>query len=129
MSDLTLQYKKIFFLGYCMEIDYGAIGSRIRAYRLNCGLSQEVLSERADVTPAHFSHIERGNTKPSLPTLIRIANALDVSIDDLLCDNLNKSQHVRVKDVDHLLADCSNQEIKALTEILTAAKKALRSLE
>lgn len=111
-----------------MEIDYHAIGLRIRAYRQERGVSQEVLSEWSDVTPAHFSHIECGNTKPSLPTLIRIANALDVSIDDLLCDNVEKSRHVRVKDVDSLLEDCTMQEIKALTEILAAAKKALRSL-
>ena len=111
-----------------MEIDYAAIGRRIRTYRLARHLSQEILSEKADVTPAHFSHIERGNTKPSLPTLIRIANALEISIDDLLCDNVEKSRHVRVRDVDNLLEDCTQQEIKALTEILAAAKRALRSL-
>ena len=109
-------------------IDYRAIGSRIRLYRKERQLSQETLSEMADVTPAHFSHIERGNTKPSLPTLVRIANALEISIDDLLCDNVDKSRHVRVKDVDHLLDDCTPQEIKALTEILIAAKKALRTI-
>ena len=111
-----------------MEIDYGAIGQRIRKYRLTLGLSQEIVSERANLTPAHYSHIERGNTKPSLPTLIRIANVLGISIDDLLCDNVEKSRHVRVRDVDRLLEDCTPQEIKALTEILAAAKKALRSL-
>ena len=111
-----------------MKIDYHAIGQRIRMYRKEHKLSQELLSERADVTPAHLSHIERGNTKPSLPTLIRIANALDISIDDLLCDNVEKSRHVRVKDVDRLLNDCSPQEIKALTEILISAKNALRTI-
>lgn len=112
-----------------MEIDYAAIGYRIRQYRLNLDLSQEALSEMSDVTPAHFSHIERGNTKPSLPTLIRIANALDVSIDDLLCDNLNKSTHVRVKEINELLADCSSVEIKSLVEVLATAKKALRAVQ
>lgn len=111
-----------------MDIDYEAIGQRIRQYRQEKRLSQELLSEKADVTPAHFSHIERGHTKPSLPTLIRIANALDITIDDLLCDNVDKSRHVRVKDVDRLLEDCTPQEMKALTEILTAAKKALRTI-
>lgn len=111
-----------------MEINYVAIGHRIRQHRLAKNLSQEALSERANVTPAHFSHIERGNTKPSLPTLLRIANALGVSLDDLVCDNLKKSSHVRIKDIDDLLEDCSAQEIKALAEILAAAKKALRGL-
>lgn len=111
-----------------MDIDYQAIGQRIRQYRQEKGLSQEILSEKADVTPAHFSHIERGHTKPSLPTLIRIANALDITIDDLLCDNVEKSRHVRIKDVDRLLEDCTPQEMKALTEVLIAAKRALRNI-
>ena len=112
-----------------MEIDYHAIGSRIRKYRLERGLSQEAVSEQADLTPAHYSHIERGHTKPSLPTLIRIANVFDVSIDDLLCDNLSKSTHVRVKEINELLTDCSGTEIKALVEILAATKKALREVQ
>ena len=112
-----------------MELDYTAIGRRIRKYRQEYGLSQEMVSERANLTPAHYSHIERGHTKPSLPTLIRIANVFDVSIDDLLCDNLNKSAHVRVKDINELLSDCSNTEIKALVEVLAAAKKALREVQ
>lgn len=112
-----------------MEIDYRAIGSRIRKYRLERRLTQENISEYADLTPAHYSHIERGNTKPSLPTLIRIANVLEVSIDDLLCDNLSKSVHVRVKDIDELLADCSRSEMKALVDVLIAAKKALREVQ
>jgi len=111
-----------------MEINYEAIGRRIRMYRLKRNWSQEFLSEKADVTPAHFSHIERGNTKPSLPTLLRIANALDVSLDELVCDNLNSSFHVRVKDIDRILEGCTNQEIKALAEILAVSKKALRNL-
>lgn len=112
-----------------MEIDYRAIGSRIRKYRLERDLTQESVSEYADLTPAHYSHIERGNTKPSLPTLIRIANVLDVSIDDLLCDALSKSTHVRVKDINELLADCSGAEMKALVEVLAAAKRALREVQ
>lgn len=112
-----------------MDIDYRAIGARIRKYRLDRGLTQENVSEYADLTPAHYSHIERGNTKPSLPTLISIANVLNVSIDDLLCDNLSRSTHVRVKDIDELLTDCTNTEMKALVEVLTATKKALRRVQ
>lgn len=112
-----------------MEIDYPAIGIRIRKYRQDRGFTQENVSEWANLTPAHYSHIERGHTKPSLPTLISIANVLGVSVDDLLCDNLGKSTHVRVKDINELLVDCSSAEIKALVDVLTAAKKALRDVQ
>ncbi|OLN33548.1 hypothetical protein DSOL_0795 [Desulfosporosinus metallidurans] len=36
--------------------------------------------------------METGSTKPSLPTIIKIANALSVSVDELLCDNINSLQ-------------------------------------
>ena len=39
-----------------------------------------------------FSHIETGNSVPSLKTLIDIINALDCSADELLCIEIKKSK-------------------------------------
>ena len=66
-----------------MEIDYQAIGQRIKIARIKKGMTQEVVSYIVDVTPAHMSNIETGKTKVSLSTLIAIANALSVSVDAL----------------------------------------------
>ena len=46
---------------------YYDIGQRIRHYRKACGLSQEALADKADISVTHMSHIETGNTKLSLP--------------------------------------------------------------
>ncbi|WP_365931758.1 helix-turn-helix transcriptional regulator [uncultured Intestinimonas sp.] len=48
--------------------------------------TQGVLADRAELTQAHLSRIETGSTKLSLSALIRIANALPVSVEALLCD-------------------------------------------
>jgi len=77
-----------------MSIDYAGIGKRIKMFRQKLGLSQEQLSEQAGLTPAHLSHIETGNTKASLPTLVNLAEALGVSMDDLLVDSIDKTKHV-----------------------------------
>ncbi|WP_331678733.1 helix-turn-helix transcriptional regulator [Faecalimonas umbilicata] len=71
-----------------MEIDYKAIGKRIKITRIKKGITQEAVSDIIDITPAHMSNIETGKTKVSLPTLIEIYNALSVSVDMLLCDNV-----------------------------------------
>ena len=71
-----------------MEIDYKAIGKRIKIKRIKKGITQEAVSDIIDITPAHMSNIETGKTKVSLPTLIEIYNALSVSVDMLLCDNV-----------------------------------------
>ena len=54
------------------DIDYAAIGRRIRSARKKAKLTQEQLAEKIDVTPQHVSAIETGKTKLSLPALIRI---------------------------------------------------------
>lgn len=69
------------------DIDYIALGTRIRLARKRKGLSQEKLSEICSVSTAHIGHIERGTRVPSLETLFRIAKELDVSMDYLLFDS------------------------------------------
>ena len=62
-----------------MELDYQAIGVRIRRLRKERGLTQQTLAEISSQEPSNISHIERGATKLSLPTLVSIANALEVT--------------------------------------------------
>lgn len=53
-----------------MEVDYKAIGQRIKIARIKKGVTQETVADLIDITPAHMSNVETGKTKVSLPTLI-----------------------------------------------------------
>lgn len=66
-----------------MVLDYAAIGARIREARSVKDMSQERLAELAGLSTTHTSHIETGNTRVSIPSLIKITNALGVSLDEL----------------------------------------------
>ncbi len=77
-----------------MKIDYHQIGTAIRDMRRKRKLTQGVLAEAADVGVTHISHIESGNTVPSLKTFIAILNSLDASADEVLRGNMKKSEHV-----------------------------------
>ncbi|MFH2201937.1 MAG: helix-turn-helix transcriptional regulator [Elusimicrobiota bacterium] len=55
-----------------------ALGKSIKKYRLDRGLTQEDLSDRAGIHYTFLGHIERGTKLPSLPTLDKIARALKV---------------------------------------------------
>ncbi len=110
-----------------MTIDYKLIGNRIREMRTKKNWTQAMLAEMSGVEPSNVSHIERASTKLSLPTLISIANALDVSLDELVYGNLVKSSHVSVKLIDELLSDCSADELKAMAEIINTTKNILRT--
>ena len=109
-----------------MSIDYVVIGERIREIRTKKKLTQAALAEMSGVEPSNISHIERAATKLSLPTLVNIANALDVSLDELVYNNLKKSTHVSASIIDELLSDCTPEEIKAIAEVIKTTKNVLR---
>ena len=68
------------------ELNYKAIGQRIRQVRQEKHITQEKLGELCALSTAHIGHIERGTRIPSLQTVFHIASALGVSIDYLLLD-------------------------------------------
>lgn len=109
-----------------MELDYQAIGIRIRRLRKAQGLTQQTLAEMSHQEPSNISHIERGATKLSLPTIVNIANALGVTVDTLLCDSLVESQAVFEREAMELLSDCTHQELKIITGTMRALKENLR---
>ena len=110
-----------------MELDYQAIGVRIRRFRKARGLTQQALAERSNQEPSNVSHIERGATKLSLPTMVNIANALEVTVDELLCDSLPASKDIFERETAHLLADCSHWERKVIVETIRTLKENLRT--
>ncbi len=108
-------------------IDYNIIGKRIKELRAQKHLTQAVLAEMSGVEPSNISHIERAATKLSLPTLVNIANALEVTLDELVYDNLKKSAHISIALIDELLCDCTAAELKAIAEVIKTTKNVLRS--
>ncbi|MBR6395237.1 MAG: helix-turn-helix transcriptional regulator [Ruminococcus sp.] len=62
------------------------VGKVISDQRKKKGMSQEVLSGLADIGRTHLSAIERGERKPTLETLFRIANALDMRMSEIVIE-------------------------------------------
>lgn len=67
-------------------LDPKLVGKVVSDFRRRKGLSQEVLSGLADIGRTHLSAIERGERKPTLETLYRIACALDVNMSDIIIE-------------------------------------------
>ncbi len=112
-----------------MELDYQAIGLRIRRFRKERGLTQQALAELSHQEPSNISHIERGATKLGLPTAVHIANALGVTMDDLLCDSLEAASAAFSREVTTLLSDCTPQERTIITGTMQSLKAHLRNAE
>lgn len=60
------------------------IGIKIRLLRTKLKLSQEKLAELASLSKTSISTIERGESKPTIETLERIAKALGVELKELV---------------------------------------------
>lgn len=78
-----------------MTISFGRIVKNIREER---GISQEILAGRADLNRSYVGEVERGTAMPSLNTITKIANALNLSASDLLArhEHYEKSQFEKV---------------------------------
>lgn len=59
-------------------------GHRVRANRRALGISQPELGRLARVTPKFIGQIERGESNPSLATMVLVADALGADLLDLL---------------------------------------------
>ena len=112
-----------------MELDYKAIGKRIKIARINADLTQEALAGQIELSPSHMSNIETGTTKVSLTTIVNLANALGVTVDDLLCDNIIHARAQMDRDVQQVLDDCDDYEIRVVKDLARTVVDALRKNE
>lgn len=60
------------------------LGRKIQRLRKQKGLTQEKLAEEAKVDPKTIIQMETGKRNPTLKTLQKIANALKISVDQIL---------------------------------------------
>ena len=68
-----------------MSKEKTTIANNIKKYRNKLGISQDMLSKRANLAFHTIAKIEAGSTSdPRIETVKKIADALDVSLDDLV---------------------------------------------
>ena len=63
------------------------IGETIRNFRLQKALSQGDIEKRTGLLRCYLSRVENGHTIPSLDTLAKIANAMDVPLAGFFSDH------------------------------------------
>ncbi|MCR1876439.1 helix-turn-helix domain-containing protein [Paraclostridium bifermentans] len=76
-----------------------SIGNNIKKIRNLKGLKQSELAELSDVSRVAIGNYERGERTPNVDILNKIANALDVSITDLLSEDTNNDKSKVVVDL------------------------------
>ena len=110
-----------------MELNYALLGKRLKALRVEKKLTQERLAELTDVSPQHISHIETNSSKVSLPALVKICNALEVTPDSILLDSISSSTPQLVGEIEAAFADCTPDEVYLMLSQAINLKRALRA--
>lgn len=77
----------------------------------------------------HISHIETGNSVPSLQVMVDIINALGCSADELLCMEIEEARPRVDSWLAELAADCDATGIKLITDMVISLKTSLRRLK
>lgn len=112
-----------------MELDYKTLGKRIRIARINADMTQDRLSTMLEMSPSHMSNIETGSTRISLTALVSIANALGVTVDDLLYDSIVHARPQLERDIQQIVDSCDDYELRVVKNVAQSAVDALRTNE
>ena len=109
------------------ELNYKLVGQRIRTIRKKRGMTQERLAELTEISPQHCSGIETGAAKVSLPALVKIANALNASMDELLLDSISAVEKPSLmKEVETVFGDATPDETYLMLAQAKSIKEAVR---
>lgn len=103
-----------------MEMSKKLIGARIKSLREGKKLTQEKLCEKVDINPVHLSNIERGVANPSLALLMRIAEALEVELWELLDYGHEVSSTELKKTLSKLTKDLDEDRLKSVVKVIRA---------
>ncbi len=108
-------------------VNYELIGKRIRELRMQQIVTQEQLAEMIDMSVSYVSYIENAKKKPSLETLIRISNALGITLDEILSGNQLHNPTDYQTDMDLLMNELSQNEKRLVFELIRSVRDILRS--
>lgn len=78
------------------------LGRQINLVRKDRGLTAERLSELCNINSTYLRQIEGGVKTPSLPVFIDICNALQISPDYLLKDQLSQNEISKIREIEVL---------------------------
>lgn len=93
-------------------------GLRLRECREQIGMSKYKLAEIVGVEPNYITQMESGDKTPSFDTLICIANALQVTTDQLLCDYLDADQKTVVSNVAQEISTLSKEDQRHIEQLV-----------
>lgn len=109
------------------NVNFKLIGKRIQEVRKQQAMTQAELAALTDMSDSYISYIETAKKQASLESLVRISNALGITVDELLSGNQLHNPTDYQTDIDLLMEDCSLLERRFIYELISVAKCIIRN--
>lgn len=109
-------------------MNYIALGKNIRKHRKAAGMTQEELAECCECANSFIGLIERAKSIPSVETVVRIANALNVTVDMLLNESYVRPDLQYLQELESSIRSYPRAKRAQLVKSLHAYMKLIASL-
>lgn len=96
-------------------------GSRVRSIREAAKLSRETVAERAKISTSYLGEVERGEKRPKLDMIERIATALEVpppALFEYEAEEVDKN--ILLSKLQRLLSDQSTEQLQLALRVMKA---------
>ena len=93
------------------------IATRLKELRKKRGLTQEELAEAINLDAKHLSKLERAGSYPSIPTLEKLADALQVELKDIFNFDSLKDKNYIIDEFQKILKYSDNKHLQVLYKI------------
>ena len=103
------------------DIDYAAIGLRLKQFRKEKGITQDSIARQLGVTVAYISNVENNKVKLNLRVRSYYADLLGVSMDYLLYTDKSNVNPLDAE-ILNMLESFSNTEKEQLIKVLHVLK-------
>lgn len=98
-------------------------GKNLRKYRKKCGLTQEELASKLQVSTSFYANVECGNKVMSLESLYKLINGLGVNINNLLSEEKNQASDIN--DIVAMLNKAPEQDLEIIKNMVRCMLKEL----
>lgn len=102
-----------------MEIDYKELGERIAKRRKVLNLTQDDVAEATGLSNNYISNIENNHSIPSIETLVKICNALDITPDYLLLGIVRDTDDDLYSQINQKIKLCDKKKLELVDHFIT----------
>lgn len=102
-----------------MEIDYKELGERIAKRRKALNLTQDDVAEATGLSNNHISNIENNHSIPSIETLIKICEVLDITPDYFLLGIIKHTNDSLLSQINQKIKLCDEKRLELVDHFIT----------